>query len=101
MDGSHKNVEPHRPTQVHLLVDSMESTGVYWKPVLNVLEDDSQYLLKVILANPQQVKAVTGHKTDPHDARWLAHLLRHGMIRPSLYRRARSGNCATSRGASR
>src|SRR6202166_2150639 len=62
----------------------MESTGVYWKPVLNVLEDDSQYLLKVILANPQQVKAITGHKTDPHDARWLAHLLRHGMIRPSF-----------------
>jgi transposase len=62
----------------------MESTGVYWKPVLNVLEDDPQYALKIILANPQQVKAVTGHKTDPHDARWLAHLLRHGMIRPSF-----------------
>jgi len=62
----------------------MESTGVYWKPVLNVLEDDPQYTLKIILANPQQVKAVTGHKTDPHDARWLAHLLRHGMIRPSF-----------------
>jgi transposase len=62
----------------------MESTGVYWKPVLNVLEDDPEYSLKVVLANPQQVKAVTGHKTDPHDARWLAHLLRHGMIRPSF-----------------
>lgn len=62
----------------------MESTGVYWKPVLNILEDDPQYTLKIILANPQQVKAVTGHKTDPHDARWLAHLLRHGMIRPSF-----------------
>ena len=62
----------------------MESTGVYWKPVLNVLEDDPQYSLKILLANPQQVKAVTGHKTDPHDARWLAHLLRHGMIRPSF-----------------
>jgi transposase len=62
----------------------MESTGVYWKPVLNVLEDDPEYSLKVVLANPQQVKAVTGHKTDPHDAKWLAHLLRHGMIRPSF-----------------
>jgi len=62
----------------------MESTGVYWKPILNVLEDDGPYSLKVLLANPQQVKAVTGHKTDPHDARWLAHLLRHGMIRPSF-----------------
>jgi transposase len=62
----------------------MESTGVYWKPILNVLEDDPRYSLKILLANPQQVKAVTGHKTDPHDARWLAHLLRHGMIRPSF-----------------
>ena len=43
-----------------------------------------QYSLKILLANPQQVKTVTGHKTDPHDARWLAHLLRHGMIRPSF-----------------
>lgn len=62
----------------------MESTGCYWKPVLNILEDDAEYALKIVLANPQQVKAVTGHKTDPHDARWLAHLLRHGMIRPSF-----------------
>lgn len=62
----------------------MESTGCYWKPVLNVLEDDPEYPLQIVLANPQQVKAVTGHKTDPHDARWLAHLLRHGMIRPSF-----------------
>jgi transposase len=62
----------------------MESTGVYWKPVLNVLEDDPQFGLKILLANPRQVKAVTGHKTDPQDARWLAHLLRHGMIRPSF-----------------
>jgi len=62
----------------------MESTGCYWKPVLNVLEDDAEFSLHIVLANPQQVKAVTGHKTDPHDARWLAHLLRHGMIRPSF-----------------
>lgn len=62
----------------------MESTGVYWRPVLNVLEDDPEYQLEIVLANAQQVKAVTGHKTDPHDARWLAHLLRHGMIRPSF-----------------
>lgn len=62
----------------------MESTGCYWRPVLNVLEDDSEYALQTVLANSQQVKAMTGHKTDPHDARWLAHLLRHGMIRPSF-----------------
>jgi hypothetical protein len=47
----------------------MESTGCYWKPVLNVLEDDPDYRPRIVLANPQQVKAVTGHKTDPHDAR--------------------------------
>ena len=62
----------------------MESTGSYWKSPLNVLEDDPEYRLQIVLANPQQVKAVTGHKTDPHDASWLAHLLRHGMIRPSF-----------------
>src|SRR5262249_22682816 len=62
----------------------MESTGCYWKPVLNILEDDPAYAVQIVLANPKQVKALTGHKTDPHDARWLAHLLRHGMIRPSF-----------------
>ena len=62
----------------------LESTGCYWKPVLNLLEDDPEFQIEVVLANPQQVKAVTGHKTDPHDARWLAHLLRHAMIRPSF-----------------
>ena len=61
----------------------MESPGCYWKPVLHILEDDPEYRLAVVLANAQQVKAVTGHKTDPHEARWLAHGLRHGMIRPS------------------
>jgi len=62
----------------------MESTGVYWKPVLNILEDDPEYRPEVVLANARQVKGITGHKTDPNDARWLAHLLRHGMIRPSF-----------------
>src|SRR5215470_9878865 len=62
----------------------MLTTGVYWKRVRNVLEEEPHYSLKIVLANPQQVKAITGHKTDPHDARWLAHLLRHGMIRPSF-----------------
>jgi transposase len=62
----------------------MESTGCNWKPVLNILEEDPDFRLQIVLANPRQVKAITGHKTDPHDARWLAHLLRHGMIRPSF-----------------
>ena len=59
----------------------MESTGEYWRPVFNVLEEAEQ--LQIVLANSQQVKGLRGHKTDPEDAHWLAHLLRHGMIRPS------------------
>jgi transposase len=59
---------------------AMESTGSYWKPVFNVLEDS----VKVVLAQPEQVKARKGHKTDRKDSWWLAHLLRHGMIRSSF-----------------
>ena len=59
----------------------MESTGSYWKPIYNILDAGKR---EVILANSQQVKNLRGHKTDPNDARWLAHLLRHGMIRPSF-----------------
>jgi transposase len=58
----------------------MESTGSYWKPVFNVLED----AVKVNLANPQDVKNRKGHKTDNKDGWWLAHLLRHAMIQPSF-----------------
>jgi transposase len=59
----------------------MESTGEYWRPVFHVLEEAAS--LRIVLANSQQVKGLRGHKTDPEDAHWLAHLLRHGMIRPS------------------
>jgi transposase len=58
----------------------MESTGSYWKPVFNVLEEH----VKVYLANPHEVKARKGHKTDDKDGWWLAHLLRHAMIHPSF-----------------
>ena len=58
----------------------MESTGSYWKPVFNVLEDS----VKVYLANPHEVKNRKGHKTDGKDGWWLAHLLRHAMIHPSF-----------------
>jgi transposase len=58
----------------------MESTGSYWKPVFNVLED----AVKVYLANSQEVKNRKGHKTDDKDGWWLAHLLRHAMIHPSF-----------------
>src|SRR5438105_15296726 len=58
----------------------MESTGSYWKPVFNILEGT----LKIILANPVQVKALRGKKTDPNDSRWLASLLRHGLVQGSF-----------------
>ena len=59
----------------------MESTGSYWKPIFHILDDGK---LKVVLANSQQVRNLRGHKTDRNDSRWLAHLLRHDMIRPSF-----------------
>lgn len=59
----------------------MESTGSYWKPIYHILDDGR---LQIVLANSQQVKNLRGHKTDRSDSRWLAHLLRHGMIRPSF-----------------
>ncbi len=48
----------------------MESTGSYWKPVFNLLEAH----VRVILANAADVQNRRGHKTDPNDSRWLAHL---------------------------
>jgi transposase len=58
----------------------MESTGSYWRPVFEILEDS----VAVILVNPEQVKSRRGHKTDWNDACWLAHLLRHDMVRASF-----------------
>ena len=63
----------------------MESTGAYWKPIFNVLEEVEG--MRVVLANSQHVRNLKGHKTDPNDSRWLAHLLRHGMIRPRMDRK--------------
>lgn len=59
---------------------AMESTGVYWKPIWNLLEEDFQ----LILANPRQVKPPRHHKTDVADSEWIADLLRHGLIQPSF-----------------
>ena len=59
---------------------AMESTGVYWKPIWNILEDS----FELILANPQHIKGLRGKKTDVKDCEWIADLLRHGLIRPSF-----------------
>ena len=59
---------------------AIESTGVYWKPVFNILEA----VLSVILVNARDAKTVPGRKTDVRDCEWLADLLRHGLLRASF-----------------
>jgi transposase len=59
---------------------AMESTGVYWKPVWNLLEDD----FTLLLVNAHHVKVVPGRKRDVGDAAWLADLLQHGLLSPSF-----------------
>ena len=58
---------------------AMESTGVSWKPIWNLLEDG----FELLLINPRDSKAVPGRKTDVTDAEWIADLLRHGLLRGS------------------
>lgn len=59
---------------------AMESTGVYWRPVFNILEEGRD----VTLVNAQHIKAVPGRKTDVRDSEWIADLLRHGLLRASF-----------------
>ena len=59
---------------------AMESTGVYWKPVWNLLEGQ----FEVLLVNAQHIKAVPGRKTDQKDSEWIADLLQHGLLRASF-----------------
>src|SRR5215468_12090399 len=59
---------------------AMESTGVYWKPVWNLLEGH----FEVLLVNAQHIKAVPGRKTDQKDSEWIADLLQHGLLRGSF-----------------
>jgi len=59
---------------------AMESTGVYWKPVYNLL--DGRF--EVLVVNPEHVKALSGRKTDAADAEWIADLLRHGLLKGSF-----------------
>jgi len=66
----------HRVTHV-----AMESTGVYWKPLYNLLEG---YDVELWLVNARDFKAVPGRKTDVKDAAWLVDLLRHGLLRRSF-----------------
>lgn len=61
-------------------VVAMESTGVYWRPVHNVLEDS----VDVVLANARDMHNVSGRKTDIGDSKWIAGLLRHGLLKSSF-----------------
>lgn len=59
---------------------AMESTGVFWKPIWNLLEDR----FTIVLVNAQHVKQVPGRKRDVSDAEWIAQLLQHGLLRASF-----------------
>jgi transposase len=59
---------------------AMESTGVYWKPVFNILEGR----VEVILVNAEHIKKVPGRKTDVKDCQWIAQLLQHGLLKASF-----------------
>ncbi len=59
---------------------AMEATGVYWKPIYNILEGH----FELLVVNAQHIKAVPGHKTDVHDAEWIADLLQHGLLKSSF-----------------
>jgi transposase len=63
---------------------AMESTGVYWKPVWNILESG----FELILANARHIKNVPGRKTDVKDCQWIAQLLQHGLLKASFVPRS-------------
>jgi transposase len=58
----------------------MEATGVYWKPIYYMLEDD----FELWLLNAWHLKNVPGRKTDVKDAQWICQLVEHGLVRPSF-----------------
>ena len=68
-------IKQHRCTHV-----AMESTSVYWKPIVNLLEAED---IEFLVVNAQHMKAVPGRKTDVKDAEWIAKLLRHGLLKAS------------------
>ena len=59
---------------------AMESTGVYWKPIYNLLEGD----FEILVVNAHHLKTVPGRKTDVKDSEWIADLLQHGLLKASF-----------------
>ncbi|ASJ53979.1 IS110 family transposase [Brevibacillus formosus] len=68
-------IKEHRCTHV-----AMESTGVFWKPIVNLLEAED---IEFLVVNAQHMKAVPGRKTDVKDSEWICDLLRHGLLKAS------------------
>ncbi len=68
-------IKQHNCTHV-----AMESTSVYWKPIVNLLKAED---IEFLVVNAQHMKAVPGRKTDVKDAEWIAKLLRHGLLKAS------------------
>jgi transposase len=79
-------LKAHRVTQV-----TMEATGVYWKPIWHVLEDE----FELVLVDARHVKQVPGRKTDVSDAVWLCQLARRVCCRRASCRRSRSAPCGS------
>ncbi len=61
---------------------AMESTGIYWKPIFNILDQDDK--IKLMLVNAKQLKFVPGRKSDVKDCQWLCDLLRLGLLKGSF-----------------
>lgn len=63
---------------------AMESTGVYWRPVYEAIEEYSPYYESIIVANAHHMRNIPGRKTDVKDAEWIATLLQHGLLEASF-----------------
>ena len=72
-------------------VVAMEATGAYWKPVFYLPESSCE----TQLVNPRDVKQIKGRKTDVKDARWLARLVQHDLVRSCFVPPHRSGICGS------
>jgi transposase len=91
-DRAHRDVKTFGTTTPDLLelldwlrqrqvpIVAMEATGVYWKPIFNLLEGQAT----VMLVNPEHIKKVPGRKTDVKDCEWIAQLLQHGLLKASF-----------------
>src|SRR5690349_21626176 len=66
--------------QLDVVTVGLESSGIYWRPVYQLLEAGRT----MILVNPRHMKAVPGRKTDVKDSEWIADLLRHGLLQASF-----------------